>query len=40
MNRLFTEAESAEIVIERLAGCDDPGSARSWRPPSGTCTPS
>ncbi|MCY3755962.1 MAG: intradiol ring-cleavage dioxygenase [Alphaproteobacteria bacterium] len=23
MNRLFTEAESAEIVIERLAGCDD-----------------
>ena len=24
MNRLFTEAESADIVIERLAGCEDP----------------
>ena len=23
MNRLFTEAESADIVIERLAGCED-----------------
>ena len=24
MNRLFTEAESADIVIERLDGCEDP----------------
>ncbi len=24
MNRLFNEAESADIVIERLAGCEDP----------------
>ena len=24
MNRLFTEAESADIVIERLASCEDP----------------
>ena len=24
MNRLFTEAESAEIAVERLAGCEDP----------------